>query len=235
MNLTVRDAASLLQVSQKTVYRWIQKGILPAYRVQDQYRFQRGELLQWVASQRVNASAELFCEPETERQPLPELSWALERGGIYYRIGGQDKESVLKAVVGMLRLPEGVDKDVLCRAMLAREELASTGIGNGIALPHVRYPIIEYIEEPFVALCFLENRIDFGAMDGEPVSVLFPVASPTIRGHLHLISKISFVLRDPAFLKLLREQASRERILASLRLVEERMNSRSVLQSEVRA
>lgn len=221
MNLTVKNAASLLQVSEKTIYRWIQRGILPAYRIQDQYRFERSELLQWAASRRVNGSAEIFSEPETDGQPLPRLSEALEQGGIYYRIGGRDKESVLKDVVNMLRLPDGVDRDALYRAMLAREDLTSTGIGSGIAVPHVRYPVIQYLERPFVALFFLENPVDYGSMDGQPVSVLFPVVSPTIRGHLHLVSKISFVLRNPRLLNLLREQASRERILISLREAEE--------------
>jgi PTS system nitrogen regulatory IIA component len=81
------------------------------------------------------------------------------------------------------------------------------------------------VEQPFVALFFLENPVDFGAMDGEPVSVLFPIASPTIRGHLQLVSKISFVLRDPTFLRVLHEQASRECILSSLKRVEECMDN----------
>ncbi|MFH1743947.1 MAG: PTS sugar transporter subunit IIA [bacterium] len=225
MNLTVRDAASLLQVSEKTIYRWIQKGVLPAYRVQDQYRFTRGELLQWAASRRVNPTADVFHEPPDDQQPLSRLREALERGMIYYRVEGRDKKSVLRNMIDMLRIPEGLDRDFLHRAVLAREDLASTGIGNGIAVPHARYPAIHQMNQPLVSLFFTEHPIDFGAVDGQPVSTLFLLVSPTVRGHLHLLSRLFFLLRNAAFTRLLQEQSSREQILSFLEETEECMNS----------
>ena len=71
MNLSVRDAASLLKVSEKTIYRWIKQQIVPAYRVQEQYRFNRAELLEWATSRRLNVSSEIFLEPEAEGLPYP--------------------------------------------------------------------------------------------------------------------------------------------------------------------
>lgn len=55
MGLNVRDSAKLLRVSEKTIYRWVQQGKLPAYPVNEQYRFNRAELLEWATSQRINA------------------------------------------------------------------------------------------------------------------------------------------------------------------------------------
>jgi len=52
MQLTVRDAAKLLAVSEKTIYRWINQGSLPAYRVNEQYRFNRAELLEWATARK---------------------------------------------------------------------------------------------------------------------------------------------------------------------------------------
>ncbi len=138
MQLTVRDVSTLLSVSEKTIYRWVKQGVLPAYRVNEQYRFNRAELLEWATSRRMNVSAALFEEPESNATPIPGLLEALRVGGIFYRLGGTDKESVLRAVVEHLRLPEEVDREFLLRVLLAREALQSTGIGDGIAIPHVR-------------------------------------------------------------------------------------------------
>ena len=70
---------------------------------------------------------------------------------------------------------------------MARESLGSTGIGDGIAIPHVRNPIVMHIPRPTITLCFLEHPIDFGALDGQPVHTLFTIVSPTVRAHLHLL------------------------------------------------
>jgi len=69
-------------------------------------------------------------------------------------------------------------------------------------------------------LCFLEREVEFGALDGEPVKVLFTVISPTLRGHLHLMSRLAFALGDPEFKNALLREASREEVLREARRVE---------------
>ena len=91
-------------------------------------------------------------------------------------------------------MPRGtrrIDRELLLRLFLAREASASTAIGEGIALPHVRNPIVLYVTRPLVTLCFLEHPIEFGALDGQPVSVLFSLISPSTRAHLQILSKLS--------------------------------------------
>jgi nitrogen PTS system EIIA component len=220
MQLTVRDAARILNVSEKTIYRWINQGSLPAYRVNEQYRFNRAELLEWATSQKINVSVEIFHEPESNAAPLPGLVAGLEAGGIFYRVGGSDRESVLRAIVETMRLPDEVDRDFLFRVLLAREALGSTGIGDGIAIPHVRNPVVLHVPRPSVCLCFLEKPIDFGALDGRPVFALFSLTSPTVRAHLHLLSRLTFCLQDPGFKAAIVRQASRDEIVAEGRRVE---------------
>jgi PTS system nitrogen regulatory IIA component len=220
MQLTVRDVAKLLNVSEKTVYRWVNQGNLPAYRVNEQYRFNRAELLEWATSRRINVSVDLFREPESDSAPMPSLLEALKAGGVLYRLNGSDKESVLRSVVENLRLPEEVDRDFLLRVLLAREELESTAIGDGIAIPHVRNPIVLHVSRPIVTLCFLEKPVDFGALDGKPVHILFSLVSPTVRAHLHLLSQLSFALRDPGFRELINRPGTRDEILNEIVRVE---------------
>ncbi|SRR5258706_8564370 len=213
MKLTVRDASELLGVSEKTIYRWIQAGTLPAYKLNEQYRFNRAELLEWATSNRINVSPQIFQEPESESSSLPTVSEALVRGGIHYRVSGKTKAETLRSVVQLLPLPESVDRDFLLSVLLAREALGSTGIGDGIAIPHVRNPIVLHVEKPIVSLAFLESPVDFAAIDDKPVRILFTLVTPTVRTHLHLLSRLAYLLKDSRFREAVRGEAGRDEIV----------------------
>jgi PTS system nitrogen regulatory IIA component len=217
MNLSVRDAARLLSVSEKTIYRWIKQKIVPAYRFHEQYRFNRAELLDWATARRISMSPEIFQESETEASPLPSLSDAMEAGGIFYRLEGETRDEALGDIVAHLRLPDEVDRDYLLQVLIARERLASTAVGGGIAIPHPRNPVLLHVTRPTVTLSFLEKPIDFHSLDGKPVVILFTLITPTLRSHLHLLSKLGFVLKDPGFCKVLEKEGSREEIFRALR------------------
>jgi nitrogen PTS system EIIA component len=220
MQLRVRDVAELLSVSEKTVYRWVQQNALPGYRVNNQYRFNRAELLEWATANKIRVSADLFSEPESAKTIADSLSEAVKRGGIHYRVGGKDKSSAIASVVEMMNLPSEVDKEFLYSVLLAREALASTGIGDGIAIPHVRNPIVLHIPALTVNLCFLEQPVDFGAIDSQPVYCLFTIVSPTVRAHLNVLSRLGYALRDQDFRNALKSQANREDILSHLKRVD---------------
>lgn len=220
MELSVKDVARLLTVSEKTIYRWIKQESIPAYRINEQCRFNRAEILEWATSRRIQISPDILMENNTGNSPLPTLVEAMKDGGIAYRMGGTDKASVLRAVVEVMHLPEEVDRDFLFQVLLAREALGSTGIGDGIAIPHVRNPIVLHITKPTITLCFLEKSINFGALDGDPVNILFTLISPTVRAHLHLLSRLGFVLRNPEFNAALKRQALRDELLEKLAAAE---------------
>lgn len=216
MQLSVKDTAGLLNVSEKTIYRWIKQRVIPFYRINEQLRFNRSELLDWATSRRIQVSPEIFHEGEASKVPLPSLSDALKAGGISYRVGGTDKPSVLRAVVDVLNLPEEVDREFLYQVLMARETLGSTGVGDGIAIPHVRNPVVLHVSKPSITLCFLDHPIDFRALDGQPVSTLFTLISPTIRAHLHMLSHLGFILQNKEFKTMLKCQASRGELMAAL-------------------
>jgi nitrogen PTS system EIIA component len=225
MQLTVKDIVGLLNITERTVYRWIDERKMPGYRISGQFRFNRAELLEWATANRVNVSPRIFEEPANGSAPLPELSDAMEVGGVFYRLAGRDKPAVLQSVVEILRLPEKVDREFLLQVLLAREALESTAIGDGIAIPHVRNPIVLHVAQPMVTLCFLESPVDFGALDGRPVQTLFTLISPTVRAHLHLLSRLAFALRDGDFKSLVVRQASRDEILAAARRISDSLRA----------
>jgi PTS system nitrogen regulatory IIA component len=220
VQLTVRDVSQFLNVSEPTVTRWIKKRGLPAQHVNGQYRFNRSELLEWASANQIKVSRELFDHLNGDDEPVPSLAESLEAGGIHYGLQDTNKDRALRALVQVLPLPEGIDRELLLRLFLAREAAATTAMGDGIALPHVRNPIVLHVTKPMVTLCFLSRPVDFGALDGKPVHVLFSLICPTMRSHLQMLSRISYSLHDAKFKETVTRQGKREEILNELRRVE---------------
>lgn len=223
MKLTVKNVAALLNVSEKTIYRWIKREAIPFYRVNDQYRFNRIELLEWASSRHCKVAPDADVEREHKDERVPSFLEALEAGGIFYRIEGDTRDEVLANIVAHLRLPEEVDRKFLLQALIARENMEPTVIADGIAVPHPRSPIVRFVSRPTVTLCFLERPVDFGALDGKPVHALFTIVSPTIRAHLCLLSRLAFALRDSRCLGVVQHQGRREEIFREVRRVESRI------------
>jgi PTS system nitrogen regulatory IIA component len=127
----------------------------------------------------------------------------------------------LRSLVEVLPLPEGIDRELLLRLFLAREASATTAIGDGIALPHVRNPIVLHVSRPLVTLGFLEQPVDFGALDGKPVYVLFSLVCPTMRSHLQALARLSHALHDTDFKAVVLRRGPPSEILREARRVED--------------
>ena len=168
----------------------------------------------------MQVSPDLFTVNQPDKSRLPTLAEALKAGGVAYRVGGSDQPSVLRAIVDLLKLPAAVDREFLYQVLLARESLGSTGVGDGVAIPHVRNPVVLHVSEPTVTLSFLETPIDFHAVDGKPVNTLFTLISPTVKTHLHLLSRLGFVLHNPAFKAALKRQAPCDELMTLLAAAE---------------
>ena len=212
MHLTVADVAVLLRTPPKQIYRWIDEGELDCNWFHDQPRFNRTELLEWATARRMPIAVGQFLDDEPGAQNFPTLVASLAAGGIHHRIGGGDRQSVLRAVVDVMQLPP-VEKETLVQVLLAREATGSTGIGDGIAIPHVRQPIVMGGCEASISLCFLERPVDFCAIDGSPIHTLFLMISTTVRGHLQTLARLSSALGEPGFKDAILRRASAAEIL----------------------
>lgn len=221
MKLTVSEAAKLLETTETAVYRWIKQGGIPCHRVSDTYRFHKSELLEWATSRGMSVSADAF--PASRRSieiPGSGFAAALRRGGVHHNVEGSDRESVLQAIVKRMPLGEETDRDLLFDVLLAREALGSTGVGEGIAIPHVRSPVVLPANQPAMSLCFLAQPIDFAAIDDRPVHTFFSLVTLTIRSHLFMLSRLSLALQDSRFKQAVIARASEDVILAEAARVE---------------
>ena len=221
MLMKASEVAALLHVEESTVTKWIKKEKLPATMVHGCYLINRVDLLEWATDHGKKVPPELFAAAQADVD-LPPLSQALEAGGVHCGVPGDDKLSVLRAVVNLLKLPPQMDPDFLLQVLLAREALGTTAVGDGIAIPHVRNPILLQNKPlPAISLCFLEHPIDFGALDGKPVRMLFMMTSPTVKVHLHLLSRLAYALHDPKFRDALNVACDPEAILEAARRFEQ--------------
>ena len=125
------------------------------------------------------------------------LSELVRRELVFTKLPGADAPSVLRSVAEKLvATGVAIDVDSLYTHLWEREKLGSTGIGDGVAIPHCK---VAGLEEAVLAVAITEKGIDFGAADGEPVRVFFVLVSPSTApaAHLQALSAISRWLRTP--------------------------------------
>jgi PTS system nitrogen regulatory IIA component len=220
MQLTVHQAASYLGVNEATVRRWITQRGLPAHRVNERLHLNAIELWEWATENGIAVSRRLLDQARRRPDDVAPLSELLAVGGIHHDVGGEGKTDVLREIVARLPLPADTDRAFLVTVLEAREAMGSTGIGGGIAIPHVRNPIVLHVEAPFVTLCLLRHPVGFDAVDGKPVHALFTVISPSVPAHLRILAQLGFVLRDEELRRLLAQRGSATDLLARIRGLE---------------
>jgi mannitol/fructose-specific phosphotransferase system IIA component (Ntr-type) len=114
-------------------------------------------------------------------------------------LASTDREAVLNELVNQIpqlaKQPEA--RKTLLRALHERELLHSTGIGDGIALPHARNALVGLVDEPIVVFARHATGIPYGAIDGVPARLFFLLIAPTVTQHLGILARLSRILRDP--------------------------------------
>jgi PTS system nitrogen regulatory IIA component len=219
MFLKITNLATAAGVDEKTILDWIKNRGLPAHKQDDRYQVNRVDLLEWATNHDISLPPEIFAGGD-ENPDRPLVSEALFNGGIFYDLPGDTPESALHEVVYRLKLPPCLDPEFLLQTLLAREALGSTAFGKGIAIPHVRNPIVGQTSESAISLCFLKNPIDFDAVDGQPVTILFTLVTPNVKAHLNLLAKLAFLLHDSGFQTLLHRPGTEAEIMSAVRALE---------------
>lgn len=119
--------------------------------------------------------------------------------------GASDKPRLLRDLADRAAGALGLDASKLASALLRREDLGSTGLGGGIAIPHTRMP---EIQKPFAVLAILHTPVPFDAIDDRPVDIVFLLVAPDNGDALKALAGISRVLREPMTVERLRHAAS---------------------------
>ncbi|MBN1197522.1 MAG: PTS sugar transporter subunit IIA [Candidatus Aminicenantes bacterium] len=214
--LDVADVARLLQIPVVKVQRWVHQGKIPCKFSGQGIRFRREDLVAWAHSHDLTIiRSDLEDAGGSERDDR--LFQAVVAGGVEFDLEGSDIYSVLEAASKRLRFDPPVSRDQVLEELLAREELASTGIGRGVAIPHPRNMCALNVTRPRITVFFLCQPVDFAAVDNLPVDLLFVMFSPDSPTHLGLLSRLGYLLRREDFCRCLRECRSPEEVLALIR------------------
>ena len=137
----------------------------------------------------------------------------------------KSKQETLDAAVAlMVKSGKITDEDAYRAQVYAREEESTTGIGEGIAIPHGK---CDAVNKPGLAAMVIPNGVDFDSLDGEPVTLLFLIAAPNTKDNVHLdvLSKLSMMLMDEEFTKSLRNARAPEEFLAIIDRADEEKKS----------
>src|SRR5262249_3713690 len=118
---------------------------------------------------------------------------------IKLNLASKTREAVLQELISLIPELEGQAeaRQTLQRALIEREQLHSTGIGDGIALPHARNALVGLVERPVIVFGRHAQGIPYDAVDGVPARLFFLVIAPTVTQHLAVLARISRLLRDP--------------------------------------
>ena len=144
-----------------------------------------------------------------------DLAQLIHRGGVFKNVEGSTPQEIYSKVCKMIDLPAGMTSETVYKALCDREAVLSTAVGNGIALPHARAPIMRDASEQRICVVYLKNPIDMKAPDEREVFVMFVLLAHNSQIHLKVLSSLAALFRDAKFKKAL-ELRSDEATLASI-------------------
>lgn len=196
--LTIEEVAKYLRVSERTVYDWAQKGEIPSGKIGTVWRFKKSEIEKWVNDRLSSGSR------PTSPSSLVQVKNILSPDRIVF-LNHSTKHDALMALAGALgTAPQIKNSQELTVEILKREELMSTAIGRGLAIPHVR---LASVTDLVMAVGISRTDIiDFQAIDDTPVRLLFMIAA-AYNQHSYYLQTLSFLSSR------LKEQELRDNLL----------------------
>jgi PTS system nitrogen regulatory IIA component len=200
--------ASYLQRDLREVTKMASRGYLPGHKVSGEWRFARAEINHWIETQLPQYTEQQLETLEThggEAEAEPLLTSLLSEACIGVPLPASTRASVLKELVVLAEQSWQVyDPEAVLDAIRAREEISSTALAEGVAIPHPRRPLPAALGESLVAFGRTTKGIPFGAPDRDLTDLFFLVCCRDDRTHLRVLARLSRLLRQPGFLDALR-------------------------------
>jgi nitrogen PTS system EIIA component len=209
MELNSNEVAALLGVAENQVRDWAYSGKLPMVDAQGHLSFNRQAIMEWAL---LNGHPLNLGVAEIQQASLPPIAELFAPERFHYDVPGRTFTEILRAALEVFELPPE-DKELIYDLLVSREKLMTTALGDGLAIPHVRVPVVVNAPRPALSIFFTKEPIDMGALDGLPVHTLFLLLTLTPKQHLELLARLTFLFRQPAFVDLLRERAKPQTIL----------------------
>ena len=181
--LTIEEVAKYLRVSDRTVYDWAQKGEIPAGKIGTVWRFKKSEVENWV-NERLSSSS------NTKRTDASvQVKNILSPDRVVFITQSAKRDALTELANVLADAPQVKRGDELLSEILKREELMSTAVGRGIAIPHVR---LSSVTDLVMAVGVCRTPIsDFQTVDDKPVNLLIMIAA-AYNQHTYYLQTISY-------------------------------------------
>ncbi|HUW41749.1 MAG TPA: PTS sugar transporter subunit IIA [Rectinemataceae bacterium] len=180
--LTIEEVARYLRVSERTVYDWAQKGEIPSGKIGTVWRFKKSEIERWV-------NERLSSNRPTSVFSVVQIQNILSPDRILFLNYAKKRDALVAMAENLAGAPQIKSRQELVSEILRREELMSTAIGRGIAIPHVRLSsVTDLVVSVGISQC---DIIDFQSLDDVPVRLLFMIAA-AYNQHAYYLQTLSF-------------------------------------------
>lgn len=181
--LTIEEVAKYLRVSERTVYDWAQKGDVPSGKIGTVWRFKKSEIEKWV-NDRLSSGSKTI--PPGQQIQVKNI---LSPDRIVFLNHSTKHDALVELANNLSTAPQVKVSSELTVEILKREELMSTAIGRGIAIPHVRLSsVTDLVMSVGISKC---DIIDFQTIDDTPVRLLFMIAA-AYNQHAYYLQTLSF-------------------------------------------
>ncbi len=181
--LTIEEVANYLRVSDRTVYDWAQKGEIPAGKIGTVWRFKKADVEKWV-NERLSSGA----KSQKDTAPV-QVRNILSPDRVVFIRQSSKRDALTELANVLTAAPQVKRADELVAEILKREELMSTAIGRGIAIPHVR---LSSVTDLVMAVGVCKTPVeDFQTIDDVPVNLLFMIAA-AYNQHAYYLKTLSY-------------------------------------------
>lgn len=190
--MTLSELASYLKIAERTLLKMVHNNEIPAFKIASQWRFIKYIIDDWIFS-KMNLSENLQNSKDPDFFSLSRL---FTKDNVIFNINARSKKEALIELIAPLAEKKIIQHpDNYLEKLMHREGLLSTGLGNGIALPHIRN-IKENPVGPYVVAGISKKGFDFDSLDGKLTHMIFLIVSSEEATHLRLMSKISELFVD---------------------------------------
>jgi PTS system nitrogen regulatory IIA component len=207
--MTIKEVSQYLKMNERTISKLATQGVLPATKIANQWRFMRSLINQWLEQQMVGLTSEQLqlLESEINAKPL-EVTQFLTPDLIIPDSRAETKNELLKEMLDLASAKKRITNPALVfKALIKREALCSTSVGNEIALPHPRQPLNKSYVKPTVVMARSLEGVDFDGFDELPAKLIFLLCLSDDYTHLKVLARLNRMLKDAEFRELLKSAA----------------------------
>ncbi|MCH9625508.1 MAG: hypothetical protein S4CHLAM123_06840 [Chlamydiales bacterium] len=220
MDLKIEDVIELLNVSEATLLAWLAEGKIPAYQLNNETRFSRTEIEDWLLQQKL----ETTLSNTSKNHMQFSLYRALYRGQVHMDIPGLTKEALIHNVMGQMGERFDLDPTVLTELFLDRERMMPTTLGHGIGVPHTRDFLLD-THYDVIEIVYPDEPIEYGALDGERVHTLFFLFASEDKHHLNLLAKLAHLNVNEQARAFFQTKPGKEQVLEYVKEWESSLNA----------